>query len=439
MALLSGIRNRLAPLRHHRQVIHEGSWVLIGQAVNGLAMLVGGRIVTQFVNPETFGMFSLLFGLANLARNILCVPVLQAGQRLQGDVALIGELGWLRQTLTRMLTVLTGCLVAVLLAGGAIYSQFSGISIWVFVWLAAYLATDVPKTLEFNLLVMARRQKAATLVNGGENILRPVLIVAMVLAVGSTVTAVLLGYTAGAVLGLAASIWLVRRDGLGVSTISRETFRRLSLEVIRFGMPLVPLAVVSWISGVSDRYIIGTFLSMSDVGIYAAIYGLMSQPFMIAQGVVSRTLMSRYYKAVSEGSRAKERRVQAVWLAATCGVCGLGFIGVLLFKEWIIFALAPKYRTGVGLMPWIAAGYCLQAVAVVFSAQLYAYKRTGLVVLGESIVAAASIVLVLVMVRYWGLGGVAMACPIYFGLMVVIMASLSRWAGASPLLCKGGS
>lgn len=94
MALLSGIRNRLAPLRHHRQVIHEGSWVLIGQAVNGLAMLVGGRIVTQFVNPETFGMFSLLFGLANLARNILCVPVLQAGQRLQGDVALIGELGW---------------------------------------------------------------------------------------------------------------------------------------------------------------------------------------------------------------------------------------------------------------------------------------------------------------------------------------------------------
>jgi O-antigen/teichoic acid export membrane protein len=194
-----------------------------------------------------------------------------------------------------------------------------------------------------------------------------------------------------------------------------------------FTLGLIPLGIVSWTISLSDRYLLGAYLGTGPVGIYAAVYGLASQPFLIVQTALQRTMVAVYYRAVADGDRAKQSKAMRGWLAVVVGICGLGFVASLFLKNLVarIF-LAPEYRSGANLIPWIAGGYMLWAIGSVFESKLHAQKRTHRILLVNVCTAVLSLVVPLVFIRWWGLIGAARACPVYFLGMAVLMWALSR-------------
>jgi O-antigen/teichoic acid export membrane protein len=244
------------------------------------------------------------------------------------------------------------------------------------------------------------------------------------------VATVLGGYLIGSAAVYLTMLGVMRREGVGEKDPEgrgAEWRGPAAREMWRFALPLVPVAIVGWVTQISDRYILGLFLGASQVGIYTVTYGLMSQPFLTVGSVVGRTLMPIYFKAVSDGHHDLQRRTFRTWLLATAAVGVAGVAAVFVFRGLVARALLfEKYRGGVELMPWIAAGYALYCVGTVFEQRLYARKLTGRVLVGNAVTAVVSVVVPLAFLYKWGMVGVAAACPVYFGVMVVTMALLAR-------------
>ena len=65
-------------------------------------------------------------------------------------------------------------------------------------------------------------------------------------------------------------------------------------------------------------------------------------------------------------------------------------------------------------MTWIALGNAILGVEYVFEKYLFAHKRTGDILLIQTVGALASIAVTLPLVLAYGAWGAAIACPIYY-------------------------
>jgi O-antigen/teichoic acid export membrane protein len=379
-----------------------------------------------------YGAVGLLVGAATLGRLALCAPVLQAALRFYPDAARSGDLAGLRRV-SRGLLLRAAALLAVVIfaaavgAGGPLRLSWPASAL-----LAALVAVDAARTFEVNLLNAARLQRPFALWSAAEFWVRPALALAAIAALGATAEAVLLGYVLGA-----AGLYLSVRAATGAAGLAPEgggDVPEMRRAILRYAAPLVPLALASWITSLSDRYFIAAWLGTAPVGVYAAAYGLGSAPFLMAQAAIELSLRPAYFDAVSAGDRAGERRTFRLWLASTAAVGGLGTAAVLLWRDAITrLALAAGYREAAGLLPWIASGYALMALATVFEKPCYAHKRTGWVLAIQAAGAAACLASVPALIRLRGLRGAAMAVPVYFGVQLAVAVYASRAArrGAS--------
>jgi O-antigen/teichoic acid export membrane protein len=354
-----------------------------------------------------------------LGRLVLCAPVLQAALRFYPDAARSRGLGGLRRVSLRLLLRAAAVLALLILAAAAVAGRPLRLSWPAFALLAGLVAVDVARIFEVNLLNAARRQRPFALWSAAEYWARPALALAAIAVLGPTAEAVLLGYVLAA-----AGLYLFARAETGAAGLAPEASGdepELKTAILRYAAPLVPLALASWVTSVSDRYFIAAWLGTAPVGVYAAAYGLGSAPFLMAQAAIEQSLRPAYFDAVSARDRAGERHTFRLWLSSTAAVCAVGVAAVWVWRDEITaIALAPRYREAASLLPWIAAGYALWALSTVFEKPCYAYKRTGLVLAVRGAGAAACLAAVPVLIRLRGLRGAAMAVPAYYGLQLAV-------------------
>jgi O-antigen/teichoic acid export membrane protein len=332
-----------------------------------------------------------------------------------------------RGLLLRAVAILTLLILATAaLGGGRLRLSWPAAAL-----LAALVASDVARTFEVNLLNAARRQRPFALWSAAEYWARPALALAAIAVLGATAEAVLLGYVLAA-----AGLYLFARAATGAAGLAPEAtgdVPGMKTAILAYAAPLVPLALASWITSLSDRYFIAAWLGTAPVGVYAAAYGLGSAPFLMAQAAIELSLRPAYFDAVSAGDRVGERGTFRLWLASTAAVCAAGVAAVLVWRDEITaLALAPRYREAAELLPWIAAGYALFALGAVFEKPCYAYKRTGLVLAIQAAGAAACLAAVPVLIHLRGLRGAAMAAPAYYGVQLAVAIYASRAARREP-------
>lgn len=391
------------------------------------------RLLTEFVPPKVFGTVTLLIGVATLGSTLFCNPQLQAAVRFYPDLARQNQVGLLRAVVGRSLRRTCTLLAGLILVGGAIWSFSTGLSYGVFVALTALLVSGVFGTLETNLLGAARRQRMAAAWNVAENIARPGLGILAVVAFGVTPTALLAGYaaaTAGILLIFRAGS---RQDRAEMVSEDGRASHALAEEIRLYAKPLIPMAIVSWVNALSDRYILGEWAGPEQVGIYAAAYGLISRPFLMAGGILLLTLRPVYYEALAGGNKVIEQRILRLWVGATICIGTVGVLGVFCLREHIAeLLLAPKYRSGAAIMPILAAGFSLMILSHVFNAICYAHKKTNRVLWSESGAAAGMIVFGIPLIVILGLRGAAMATTAAYTIQAGLAIYFSRRAAGEP-------
>jgi len=419
-----------------KRLLREGAWVAAGRVMIGLGTLLGVRLLTEFLDPSVYGAVVLMLGLTALGQGLFCRPLMQAAYRFYPDMVSSEGVRFLRWTTYKFLFVTTGGLALFVLMVGAVCLPRVKVPYWLFVALAACLIVETPTALETSLLSAARRQRAVAIWDGTNACLKPAMAVLAILALGPTPQSVLFAYFLVTGFTFACARAFLSRDEEPRSIVYAPVTVECNLkqQILSFALPLTPLALVGWLTATSDRYIIGGLAGLREAGVYSAAYGLTSMPITMGAYVIMQTLWPVYNKAVAQKDEGTAKRTFRIWLLTTITVCILGFVSIALLREWIAaLLLAEQYRLTTPLLPWLAAGFTFLSTAYVFECTLYAYKRTGLVLLGQSIAAALTLVITVPMIAQWGLKGAAVACPIYFAGYLIIMVLLSRRVLPSPM------
>jgi O-antigen/teichoic acid export membrane protein len=418
-----------------RRLLREGMWVGAGQAGSALGRLVGTRLITSLVTPVVYNEFALLQGVAALGSSLFCSPLVQATLRYYPDAAAAGKINALRRLAGALLRRSTIWVVAGLLVGGAAWTRLPGpgTSLAAFALVAATLALDVWRTYESAVMNAARNQRDMSAWNSLDAWIRPLAGVAAVWLLAPDARSVLLGFAVGcAVVNLLFSKRVVRGDDVPAAGLDDPFVAQVRPAFVHYALPLVPLALLSWIVSLASRYFIAWIAGAEDAGLFAAIQGLAAQPFMTVAGLGMLTLRPVLFDAVSRGDGARERRTLWVWLAVVGGVSMAGALLATALKDWVVaLALGKGFRAAADLLPWLAWGYAIQTVQTIFEAMIYSQQRTGRLLAVNVVAAATSLLFFALLIPPFGARGAAMGTAASFSLSfatsVWLSGAIPRW------------
>jgi O-antigen/teichoic acid export membrane protein len=410
------------------RLFHDGLWIATSHGLAAVATLAGVRLTTEFVSPAVYGWFVLLNGVVALLQGVLLQPTSQAALRFYPQFAKVDAVSALTQHLiavfaSRWLWSL-GLFSAACLVDLAWFHAF-GATVWIL--LAVAMGLDAWKTKEIIDRCAAREQARYAGFFLADSIARPLGAVTAAWALEPTLEALLLGQC----LGVCAVLCRASRPVSGTKVShahggesAREEVNRAKEELAGFAAPLVWAPVLSWISAMADRYMLGAILGIADAGIYAAAYGLASRPMLMIGAVTDATFRQSLYDSVSARDKGKTRSILTGWIIVNGagGAAAATLIGILgpLIAHYV---LAEEYREmAVRLLPWIAAGHVsllLSDIAGrVMHANLFVRQTTAV----QTIAAGMSIVAGIIGAVSWGALGVAIAVPVCYSFQLAANA-----------------
>ena len=411
----------------------DAGWALLGQVGSGLLLLAGLRLLTEWVSPDEYGQVALMIGIVALGVSIFSYPFICAGMRLLPEHQASGTVHGLYRQVSRLTVASTLTALLLLAIGGGLHVRLTGSDPWLFAGAGLLLAITVQREMGIQLLIGERRQREASLWQTTDGMLRPALAVVAVVLGGPKAPLILLGYALAT--GLANAVWSWRRkpSALDERPLEPAAIRSIRAGVLAYALPLIPVELLLWFSGLGDRYVIGCLLTASDVGIYAAAYTLVNEAFNRSAMVLLRTFQPAYFQACSQGEEAKAGRLFATWLGCVIAMGAMGVIALWFMKDLVAgWLLAERYHAAAVLMPLIGAGCALQALSMVLSQPLLATKRTSTLLGGRVLGAASAAMGLPLMVQQYGLMGAALAAPVYYGVEALGMALLAKpWRMAS--------
>jgi O-antigen/teichoic acid export membrane protein len=409
-----------------RRLFKDGVWVSVGQLGSAAGTLLGIRILTEYAAPDLFGAATLIVGIVALVLGTLISPVLQAVLKFYPEYS-DGRVSELRVTVHDVLMKRGVIFLGFVALVTPVCVFYFHIEVSLILLCSLLLIVDSMRSFEMVLLNAARKHLPYALLSIGEAWGRPVAAAFAVYIFGADVKFILMGYVivSGSIL---LCFYFVVKPGFAPSVgATPDNIRSLKSQLHRYSLPLVPMSALGWMNGVGDRYLIGALLGLEQAGIYSAVYGLMSRPFLISSGIVELTLRPLYNKYVSQGKDKEARALLKKWLLSVVLITCAGFIALAFLDDLLInILLAEKYRSGVTLMLWIAAGYVFLALSDVFVKVCYAYGYTRRILVIQVVGAVLSMVSAVVGIKLYGLVGAAMAVPAYFGVMLVITVLASK-------------
>jgi O-antigen/teichoic acid export membrane protein len=407
----------------NRQFLQQLSWAAFGQIATAVGLLVGIRLMTEYVPPSTYGNVTLLLGLTTFAYSLFSVPLFQASLRFYPNVQKSGDEELLRFTVFELAKKAMVSTSVLMIIGGAAYGFLTGNSGWFGVLLAAILVVDVIKMLETGLLNAARKQREFAFWNISETWGRPVCAIILVSNFQASAGMILFGYFCASALVLL----YFRPKGRAIKgeesmgDRGQQRHRVLVKDIYRYALPLVPSALVSGVNSLSDRYIIGGGLGFEQLGIYAAASSLMIRPFVIACGIIEQSVRPIYFDSVASES-SDSKFILRKWLLFASGICVSGILLVVGLRHQIVnLVLAPKYRSVVDLLPWLALGYACYSISFIYENVFYAYKKTVVIFKINTIMAVITVFVTLMMTYAYGLLGAALSVAIINILKLILL------------------
>jgi O-antigen/teichoic acid export membrane protein len=397
-----------------RSTISDGVWVAGMQGLAALGQLVGIRLLTGILPPSVFGEFGLWLGVATLVAGALAAPTIQALMRFYPEYAQHQEGLLVRRVARRQLIRLTLWFLPLFAAGSAIALVYGWINLLAVLMLVTLIALEIVRMQGTALLNAVRAHRAFGIWSVAESWGRPLLAWLLVSVVGLSATLVLAGY-------LLASLatWLVMRRFVPRDVKIRADVEKgvmLESRFWQYVLPLLPLGLLGWISGMADRYMIGALLDPAAVGLYVAIYGISSRPMLMFGGIVETTLRPVYQHALVTGVPDRARYYLGKWVAiistGSTAAIALAWLG----HEWFAqLLLGDKYRGESYLMPWLVTGYAFYLMYQIIGRICYAQSATQKIFIIEGIGAVLALLIGYLCIQQAGLWGAAIAVPLYFG------------------------
>jgi O-antigen/teichoic acid export membrane protein len=212
---------------------------------------------------------------------------------------------------------------------------------------------------------------------------------------------------------------LVPRDGVSRSARASESLRRL----LRFGLPTVPADASVYALNLVDRYFILHRYGLATAGIYSAGIKLAGVTAFIARAFQYSWPPLAYSIEDDQEAARFYAFVATYYLMLT----GWVVAGLLLLGRWMTRLLvAPQYFEAHKALPWLALGWALYGLFVIFVVIAGRAEVTTRNFPAAACGLAANVGLLFVLVPPLGIAGAGLALSGAYVVMLVVMRLLTR-------------
>lgn len=169
--------------------------------------------------------------------------------------------------------------------------------------------------------------------------------------------------------------FILLRERLIVFRVDKKTL----WNALQFSLPLVPLAMSSWVTRLSDRIIITIYTDMTEAGLYDVAYKLSEGIRIFTESifqVYSPVMISMYtYNKRDFNVNVGKFATYFIWVMFFAA-----FYVSIFSKELLIIFTAPAYHSAYVLIPIVVFGYFISAqqkyLGSVFSLRKVTYLST---------------------------------------------------------------
>lgn len=187
------------------------------------------------------------------------------------------------------------------------------------------------------------------------------------------------------------------------------------IQILKFGLPLIPHAISGTILAMSDRYFILYFNGEESVGFYTVAYQV-SAVMLLVGNSITLALSPILYKILNRNRRIDYDNVIKIFIGLSIFILLILIIVFycrdLLFNIFVneSFYSAKKY------FPYLLLGFCFQSIYSFFSIYLFYVKRTVLLAKLTTCAAILNIILNFVFIKLYSVIGVAYSTALTWSL-----------------------
>jgi O-antigen/teichoic acid export membrane protein len=233
----------------------------------------------------------------------------------------------------------------------------------------------------------------------------------------------------GAFWGIAAGNFLVCLPLLFVALarIGVKPDKKLFIDMLKYGLPFLPVFLFTLVYTVSDRWIVRLFLGIDETGIYGAAYRTASL-VLLCVTALRFAWVPNMYELHSKGLLYKQL---GKILAATSAFMCLAATGYALFvREIHGILVGTGYEAGILIAPLIGFAYYFDGLSQIAESPLYCEKKTSAIPLIVFLGAALNFTINIIFIPSFGIMAAAVSTLGAYFLMFVLY-SLRAWKVAS--------
>ena len=238
----------------------------------------------------------------------------------------------------------------------------------------------------------------------------------LVVALDAGPLGVVVGNFTGTLLVYAALVGY-RREQLGL-----QLDRGLLREMNRFGMPLVPSALLLWVTNFSDRFFLVKLADTQEVGLYSV--GVRIASAMALLLTAFRTAWPAFAYSIEDDREAK--RTYAFVLTYLVFVTSWVATGLALLSPWLVdWIAAPAFSSSSRVVGPLAFAVVIFAGYVVMVIGVGRARRTQFNWVVTGAAAVVNVALNLILIPRYGMMGAAVATIAAYATM---FAGMTWWA-----------
>ena len=281
----------------------EMLWVLVGQTGNALGILLGMKILTQYLNPFEFGRLSIGNTVILLISNSLFGPLGHGFMRFWSISHDRGQVEEFVLTANRY----AGWLLSFVLAGSFVFLVFCSTTGWLERQGLMAVALIVGALggyygLRLAVLLGARKRKIVALINVGTAISKPLGATLLVIVFVANADFAMWGYlmAASATLLVVEHYYRkVTKEDLKSSSNNRVKgvkTGKMGKEILAFSWPFCAWGIFVWIHQSCDRWSLLAFHGADVVGAFSVVALLAAYPLMFSSGFLLNLFMPVAYE-----------------------------------------------------------------------------------------------------------------------------------------------
>lgn len=392
----------------------EGSWVIVGQVASVTASLVLVRVLTEYLDPAEYGQLALGLTVVSLVNALVFAGVTSGIGRFYAIAAEKNDLlGYLRASRQLMgyATAMTVVIGSVLMTGlfWLGYSHWMGLA-------AAALVLSVLIGCSSSLtgIQNAARQRAIVALHAGlDGWLKILLAVGVMLWLGNSSTAVVLGYVMSCLLVTLSQLFFLRRliHPQREKTNTSENWRR---QMWMYSWPFMAWGIFGWAQQSSGRWALEVYSTTTDVGLYVVLFQLGYAPIIMALGLTTTFFMPILFARTGDASNAVRnegvRKLISKMVLIGGGLTILAVLATsLLHSQMFNLLVNEKYFSVSYLLPWVILSGGIFGMSQVLASQLMVLNMTSKLLYASIGASVIGIVASIVCAKTFSLDGMVVA------------------------------